>query len=220
MRILGFDAATAACSAALIEDGRILAQEAVAMEHGHAEALVPMIMGVMGGRPFAELAAIGVTRGPGGFTGIRVALACARGLGLAAARPVIGVTTFAAFARSAALPAETAKLLVLVESKRRDLYAQLFDAARRPLAEPAALLPEDLPAYAGEGPLALAGDGAARAAPAFGPAAVVAAGPSHPDAAAIAALAAEALAAFGPPSAPPSALYLRAPDVTLPKARR
>ena len=220
MRVLGFDAATAACSAALIEDGRILAQEAVAMQHGHAETLVPMIMRVMGGRPFAKLDAIGVTRGPGGFTGIRVALATARGLGLAAARPVIGVTTFAAFARTAALPPGAAKLLVLVESKRRDLYAQLFDQALRPLAEPAALLPEDLPAYAGEGPLALAGDGALRAAPSFGAAAALAAGPSHPDAAAVAALAAEALAALGPPPAPPSALYLRAPDVTLPKARR
>ena len=210
----------AACSAALFEDGRILAEEAEAMEHGHARALVPMIVAVMGGRPFASLDAIGVTRGPGGFTGIRVALATARGLGLAAARPVFGVTTFAAVARAAEMPpGEHRNVLVLIESKRRDLYAQLFSAERAPLAEPAALLPEDLPAYAGGGPLLLAGDGAARALPGFGRAACLAPGPGRPDAAVVAAIAAELLREHGPPPAPPAALYLRAPDVTVPKER-
>ncbi len=120
MRILGLDAAGAACSAALIEEGRVLARECAAMEHGHAEALVPMLLRVMAGRPFADLDGIGVTRGPGGFTGIRVALATARGLGLAAARPVLGVTSFAAVARSLS-PPPGLRLLVLIESKRRDL---------------------------------------------------------------------------------------------------
>lgn len=220
MRVLGLDAATAACSAAVVEDGRILARMSRPMEHGHAEALVPMILEAMDGRRFEELDAIGVTRGPGGFTGIRVALATARGLGLAAGRPVIGVTTFAAVARSAEPPAGASKLLVLIESKRPDLYAQLFDAAGAPLAEPVALLPEALAAYAGPGRLALAGDGAQRALPAFGGSALLATGPAHPDAAAVAALAAELLARCGPPPAPPSALYLRAPDVSFPKARR
>jgi tRNA threonylcarbamoyladenosine biosynthesis protein TsaB len=220
MRVLGLDAATAACSAALIEDGRILARESAPMEHGHAQALVPMILKVMDGRPFSALDAIGVTRGPGGFTGIRVGLATARGLGLAAARPVVGVTTFAAVARSVEPPAAATKLLVLIESKRRDVYAQLFAAAGEALAEPAALLIEDLPAYAGEGILALAGDAAERAAAAFDGAVQIARGPVRPDAAAVAAIAAEMLARSGPPPAPPAALYLRAPDVTLPTERR
>lgn len=221
MRILGLDAATAACSAALYEDGRILAEAAAAMEHGHAQALVPMILTVMAGHSFASLDAIAVTRGPGGFTGIRVGLATARGLGLAAQRPVVGVTTFAAVARAVeSSPGERRNLLVLIESKRRDLYAQLYSAEGRPLAEPAALMPEDLPAYAGEGALLLAGDGAARAAPVFGRAASLAPGPGRPEAAAVAALAAELLAEAGPPPSPPAALYLRAPDVTVPKERR
>ncbi len=220
MRILGLDAAMAACSAALYEDGRILAEAAEAMEHGHAQALVPMILEVMASRPFSSLDAIGVTRGPGGFTGIRVGLATARGLGLAARRPVLGVTTFAAVARRVEIPpGERRNLLVLIESKRRDLYAQLFSAAGVPLAEPVALPPEDLPAYAGEGELLLAGNGAARAAHLFAQAAMA---PSsrHPEAAAVAALAAQLLASAGPPTSPPAALYLRAPDVTQPKDRR
>ena len=220
MRILGLDAATAGCSAALVEDGLLLARASLALEHGHAQALVPMIIEVMEGRPFAALDGIGVTLGPGGFTGIRVALATARGLGLAAAKPVLGVTTFAAVARGLEPPPEAGKLLVLIESKRRDLYAQLFEGAGRPLAEPAALLPEDLRAYAGEGPLLLAGDGAPRAAPLFGSSARLAHGAARPDAAAVAAIAAELLAGSGPPAEPPRALYLRAPDVTFPKQRR
>jgi tRNA threonylcarbamoyladenosine biosynthesis protein TsaB len=219
MRVLGLDAATAGCSAALFEDGRILAHAGAAMEHGHAEALVPMILDVMGGRSFADLDGIGVTRGPGGFTGIRVALATARGLGLAAARPVVGVTTFAAIARAVEMPAGMDRLLVLIESRRRDLYAQLFAAAGRAIGEPAALMPEDLPVYAGPGPILLAGDGAARAAAVFGNAAL-APGPGRPDAAAVAALAAQTLAREGPPATAPTALYLRDADVTLPKARR
>ncbi len=220
MRILGLDAATAACSAALCEDGRVLAETAEAMEHGHAQALMPMILTVMAGHSFASLDAIGVTRGPGGFTGIRVGLATARGLGLAARRPVLGVTTFAAVARNVEVsPGERRNLLVLIESKRRDLYAQLFSAAGVPLAEPVALPPEDLPAYAGEGELLLAGNGAARVAYLFAQAAM-ARSFRHPEAAAVAALAAELLAAAGPPPSPPAALYLRAPDVTQPKERR
>ena len=190
------------------------------MEHGHAEALVPMVLKVMGGRSFTDLDGIGVTRGPGGFTGIRVALATARGLGLAAARPVLGITTFAAVAHSVDLPSGVGRLLVLIESKRRDLYAQLFADPGRALGEPAALLPEDLPAFAGPGSILLAGDGAARAAAVFGKDAMLAPGPGRPDAAAVAALAADMLTRDGPPSQAPSALYLRAADVSLPKARR
>jgi tRNA threonylcarbamoyladenosine biosynthesis protein TsaB len=220
MRVLGLDAATAACSAALIEDGRVLARESVPMQHGHAQALVPMVLRVMDGRPFSALDAIGVTRGPGGFTGIRVALATARGLGLAAARPVVGVTTFAALVRGLERPAGATRILVLIESKRRDVYAQLFSAVGEPLADPAALLPEDLPSYAGAGPVVLAGDAAGRAAPAFGASARIATGPAQPDAGAVAAIAAEMLARSGPPPAPPAAFYLRAPDVTFPKERK
>lgn len=220
MRILGLDAATAACSAALLENGRILAHECEEMEHGHAQALMPMILRVMAGRSFAELDGIGVTRGPGGFTGIRVALATARGLGLAAARPVLGVTSFAAVARAVEMPPDVSKLLVLIQSRRRDVYAQLFAGSRQPLLEPAALFPEDLPAYAGEGALILAGDGAARTAAVFGATAHLAPGPGRPDAAMVAAIAAEMLAKAGRTVPAPSALYLRSADVTLPKERR
>ena len=218
MRVLGLDAATAACSAALLEDGRILAEAEQPMQHGHAEALLPIVQKVMTGTSFAGLDAIAVTVGPGGFTGIRVGLAAARGLGLAAKKPVLGVTTFAAIAHAARRQLGAGqRLLVLVESKRADVYAQLFAPDLSPLREPAALLPEQLPGYVGEGALLLAGDGCARVAALF-PDALLAAGDGRPQARCVAALGAARLRRSGPPAAPPRALYLRAPDVTLPRS--
>jgi tRNA threonylcarbamoyladenosine biosynthesis protein TsaB len=190
------------------------------MEHGHAQALVPMILRVMDGHTFSSLDAFGVTCGPGGFTGIRVGLASARALGLAAQRPVFGVSTFTAIVRGLPVsPGDDRKILVLIESKRPDLYAQLFSPERQPLAEAAALRVEDLAAYAGTGPLLLAGDGAARAASFFGSAVELAPGSARPDAAVVAAIAMELLREQGPPSAPPRAFYLKAPDVTVPRKR-
>ena len=217
MRVLGLDAATAGCSAALLEDGRILAEADEAMQHGHAQALMPMVQKVMRGHDYAGLDAIAVTAGPGGFTGIRVGLAAARGLGLAAKKPVLGVTTFEAIAYAARGELGAGqRLLVLVESKRADLYAQLFAPDLSPLREPAALLPGQLPDYAGEGPLLIAGDGAGRAASVF-PHGATAAGDGRPHARTIAAIGVERLRREGAPAKPPAAFYLRAPDATLPK---
>jgi tRNA threonylcarbamoyladenosine biosynthesis protein TsaB len=220
MKVLGIDTATAACSVALLQDASVLAAESEPMQHGHAQALVPMLLRVMNGHEFGSLDAFGVTCGPGGFTGIRVGLATARGLALAARRPVFGVSTFTAVVRGLPLPAgHDRKILVLIESRRPDLYAQLFSPERQPLADPAALRLEALAAYAGIGPLLLAGDGAARAVPALGSAVELAPGPGRPEAATVAAIAIELLSQQGPPSAPPRAFYLKAPDVTVPRKR-
>ena len=70
------------------------------MVRGHAEALMPLIARVMDAAAlgFAELDRIAVTTGPGSFTGLRVGIAAARGIALAAGKPAVGLTTLAAFA--------------------------------------------------------------------------------------------------------------------------
>jgi tRNA threonylcarbamoyladenosine biosynthesis protein TsaB len=142
--------------------------------YGQAEALLPLVDDAMheaGLRPSA-LDLIAVTTGPGSFTGIRVGIAAARGIALAAGLPLIGVGSFEAVAHivpSAAVAGGC--LLVALETRRPDLYVQLFDSARRPLGEPAATLPETLAATVAEvAPrcIAIAGDAAARAATALG----------------------------------------------------
>src|SRR5216110_1764841 len=102
MLVLAIDTALDACAAAVLDTdaAKIIAQESQAMKRGHAEALMPLIARVMkaSGIAFTSLDRIAVTTGPGSFTGLRVGLSAARGIGLAAGNPVVGVTTLSAYA--------------------------------------------------------------------------------------------------------------------------
>ena len=231
MRILGFDTATNACSAALWRNGRIVASRFEPMARGHAERLMPMILEVMAeaGDGFDDLDAIAVTNGPGAFTGLRIGLAAARGLALAGRLPCLAVTTLEAVA--AAVPEAERRvgtLLVVLVAKRADVYAQAFAADLTPLGAPAALLPEALPALlAGDagpvrGPVVVAGDAADRARQALTAARIESrssAAAGLPDAAVVVALAA-ARWDPGVAAAKPTPLYLRPPSTTARKTRR
>ena len=111
MLILAIDTALDACAAGVLDTdaGELIAQESQAMKRGHAEALMPLIARVIkaAGVAFAALDRIAVTTGPGSFTGLRVGLSAARGIALAADKPVVGLTTLTAYA--APLSARTAR---------------------------------------------------------------------------------------------------------------
>ena len=125
--LLAIETAGSACSAAVARGPVVLAAERLAMRYGHAEALLPMIDRVVAasGVSRAALDGIAVALGPGGFTGIRVGLGAAQGIALALKARLIGVTSFAAVA--ALLPAGLGAALVALDSRREDLYVQLFD---------------------------------------------------------------------------------------------
>jgi tRNA threonylcarbamoyladenosine biosynthesis protein TsaB len=226
MKVLAFDSSGAACSAAIRDgEGRLLAHRFEPLARGHAERLMPMLREVLqeAGLAFSGLDLIAVTTGPGSFTGIRVGLAAARGLALASGLPLLGITAFEAVA-SALSPDECrgGALIVAIDSRRDDLFIQSFAADGTALSAPAALAPALLADAAPAGDLTLAGDGAARARDALaalGRPALVAGADGPPDAADIAAL---AIARWHPGMCPtlPLPLYLRAPDVTMPTARR
>lgn len=222
-RLLGIDTAAGTCSVALWTDGAILARSEE-IERGHAERLMPMLVALLAdaGVGFADLDAVAVSVGPGAFTGLRIGLAAARGIALAAGLPCFGTTTLEAIAddvgerrRAGAVPAGL-PLLVGLDTKRRDLYGQAFDAAGVPLGPPqvggadmiAALLCAD-------GERLVAGDGAAAlvAADATGGGrAIVLSECRYPTAAAVARLAARRWMQGERPLRPPSPLYLRAAD--------
>lgn len=211
--ILGLDAAAAACSVALWRDGRALAYREAPMARGHAEALMPLVLETLAaaGLVFGEIDRIAVGVGPGSFTGIRIALAAARGIALAANLPVVGIDSFNAVAAAIPAPALGARsLLVVIDSKRRELFGQYFDSRRLALGEPLVLEAAALLARRPAGPLLVAGDGAGHLPAAPDMARVE--GTGRPDARAIARLAAEGRVILG---ARP--LYLRPPDVTLPQ---
>ncbi len=128
MKLLALDTAMAACSVAVYDSQRacVLASAFASMERGHAEAIAPMVRDVMveAGLEFRELDRIAVTIGPGTFTGVRIGLSMARGLGLALDRPVTGIDTLSAIAVNEA----RAPLLVTADARRDEVYAALFDA--------------------------------------------------------------------------------------------
>lgn len=219
MMVLGLDSAAGACSAALWRDGAVVARRLETMARGHAETLMPMASAVMAeaGARFGALDAVGVTVGPGAFTGVRIGLAAARGLALAAGVPAVGVTTFEALA-AAVPPGERAgrTIVVAIDTKRADVYLQLFDEALRPISEPAALAPAAVAARLPGGPLLTVGDGLYLLAEALaGRDGRASAAPPYPDAGWVATLAARRLHAGGPID-PPVPLYLRPADAVRP----
>jgi len=209
----------------------MLAEERVALRHGHAETLVPLIERIMAkaGSAPTQLDTIAVATGPGSFTGIRVGLAAAHGIALATGARLIGVTSFAAVAASVqrdAVAIVPEAILVALDSRRPDLYVQLFaaDGGDRPLSPPGAVLPEELADFVGRHAVAgtglmVAGDAAAQAAAALDGLVAFAVVPdTAPDARGVAAAVARwQWRAGDAPPAPARPLYLRPPDVTLPK---
>jgi tRNA threonylcarbamoyladenosine biosynthesis protein TsaB len=223
--LLAIETTGSACSVAIGRGAEVIAAERLAMRYGHGEALLPMIDRVLAAAalPRSALDGIAVAVGPGGFTGIRVGLGAAHGIALALDARLIGITSFAAVA--ACLPAGSRIVLVALDSRREDLYVQLFDGATaKPLAEPAAVLPETLARYVGgsvsSGSVLLAGDMAETARSALGGHFdVELASGSAPDARGVL-LAASRQAERGARLDAARALYLRPPDVMLPKTRR
>ena len=213
VRVLGFDTALGACSAAIVDGARVLAQESAVLRRGHAEALMPMIEAVRGaaGLAFADLDLLAVTIGPGTFTGLRVGLAAARGLALAAARPLVGITTLEALAAGAAAPTA---VFVAIDARRGELYGQAFAADRTPLGRPAVLAVDRAARAVPPGPVAIIGSGTNQIMAALTAAgrddARPAATPVDPDAVVVARLAQRR----GPPAdaGPVRPLYLRQPD--------
>lgn len=214
MKLLAFDAASSACSAAVFVDGRVAAERFAAMERGQAEALVPMIEAVMAeaGLAFAALDGLAVTIGPGAFTGVRIGLAAAHGLALARSLPCVGLTTLEAVAFPAANELrEGETLIAAVESKREELFLQPFRSNLGPVGAAFAASPEEAGTLLPEGRLLLAGDGADRLRSGLGARAAIAGASGPPRAAAFVALGAARLRQ-AVPSVLPRPLYLRSPD--------
>ncbi len=213
MITLAIDTCLAVCQVAILIDDCLVAQASEPMIRGHQERLAPMARDLMreARLDFNAINRIGVTVGPGSFTGLRVGLAFAKGLALALGRPCVGVETLVALAADGQVMGVTA---AVIDAGRGNLYLQLF-AGGRPISGPD-ILPigtaaARLAEIADAGPLTLIGPGANLLSDIVADATCILLAAPSPEMVA-------RLAAHVPPT-PPRALYLRPPDA-IPTAAR
>ncbi|KRR23464.1 tRNA (adenosine(37)-N6)-threonylcarbamoyltransferase complex dimerization subunit type 1 TsaB [Bradyrhizobium retamae] len=140
MLILSIDTALDACAAAVLDTGAggVIARESQAMKRGHAEALMPLIARVMkaSGVAFAALDRVAATTGPGSFTGLRVGLSAARGIALAAGKPVVGVTTLTVFAAPIVSESSEHPVIAAIDARHDHVYFQVLGGDGSSLVKP------------------------------------------------------------------------------------
>lgn len=219
MRILAIDTALPAVSACVLDHDaeEPIAAETIAMERGHAEALLPLIERVMskieGG--FASIDRVAVAVGPGSFTGIRIGLAAGQAIALACKAEIVGVSTLAALAAPLILDPFEGVVAAAIDARHGKVYIAAFSGDGRALLTPRRAGALEALRALGAGPLLLIGSGApllAKEARARGVPAKIVGEQASPDIVFVARL---GLAAQ-PETAPARPLYLKEPDVTLP----
>jgi tRNA threonylcarbamoyladenosine biosynthesis protein TsaB len=220
MLILAIDTALDACSAAVLDTdaSKIVAQESQPMKRGHAEALMPLLARVMkaSGIAFASLDRIAVTTGPGSFTGLRVGLSAARGIALAAGKPVVGLTTLTAYAAPIVTENGAHPIISAIDARHDHVYFQVVGGDGSSLIRPQVAPIGEALAASKFGAPHLVGNAAnilAERWPADAPPPFRIDPQTAPDIAWVAWLG----AAVSPEMAPARPYYLRAPDAKPPK---
>ncbi|AWC20605.1 t(6)A37 threonylcarbamoyladenosine biosynthesis protein [Aminobacter sp. MSH1] len=213
MILLAIDCAASLCAASVhdVDAGRELGRCVRDLGKGHAEHLMAVIDEALeqAGKAYADLGRIGVSTGPGSFTGVRVGVSAARGFSLALKIPAVGVTTLEALAYETRQALGPMKVQAALDAGREELHAALYDANGKALREPAVLSLAEAVEIASSAPMALAGTAAQSIANAVGVDKALQIGPL----AATADIGTYArLAAAKQPGDRPKPLYLRAPD--------
>jgi tRNA threonylcarbamoyladenosine biosynthesis protein TsaB len=130
VRVLAIETSTSQAAVALLDGGRLVLSRSHARPKQSAERLLPLIAELLaeaGWRP-SDVARIGVSVGPGSFTGLRVGIACAQGLALGLGVPLLGVTSLRAMAR--AVPASLlGHRCPVLDARRGEVFVAAYDAA-------------------------------------------------------------------------------------------
>jgi len=161
--ILAIDTATPVGSVALVASDKVVINRYFDIGLQHSKRLFVEIDEACraAGVEVADLDAVAVSIGPGSFTGLRIGLAAAKGLCLAAAKRLLTISTLEAMA--ARLPYACHSVCALLDARKKQVYAGLYDTTEgwpRPLSAPVAIAPEDLLQTRGGKPTIYTGDGA------------------------------------------------------------
>lgn len=135
MKLIAFDCSSPWFHGA-IRGGSHDCELAIRLDHGHQEAIVPLLDGLCtrAGLKPADLDGIIVGKGPGSFTGVRVAMAAAKGFAMAAGKPLVSVSLLDAVARQLSplpCPGSWPLLVPLLDGKKQRFYTALFDGGMR-----------------------------------------------------------------------------------------
>jgi tRNA threonylcarbamoyladenosine biosynthesis protein TsaB len=128
VKILAIDTATERCSAALLADGSCI-ERSIETARGHAELILPMVESLLSeaGMRLQELDGVAYGRGPGAFTGVRIAVGVVQGLAYGADLPTIGVSDLAAIAQQVARPDD--RILVCMDARMGEVYWSTFNCS-------------------------------------------------------------------------------------------
>lgn len=148
MRVLGIETATWTASVAVMDGEQALAEQTRQAAGSHVVSLIPLLDEVLhaAGMPLSAVDLIAVSIGPGSFTGLRIGLSIAKGLALAARKPLVGVPTLSAMAYAAG-PRDGKPLCPVLDARKHEVYAALFAWSAQgpmPIWGPAALAPDTL----------------------------------------------------------------------------
>lgn len=219
MNILAIETALGSGQVALWTKDRVVEAATIEDPRGLAEHLVPTIDLVIerAGASYPALDRIAVTVGPGTFTGLRIGLAAARAIGLAADRPVVGVTTLDALAGGVADKADDSEAVIAaIDARRGQIYFQEFHLRQTGLVAAGAGKAVDnleIDRVLPEGRILAVGSGADLVAAARNQDVRLMEGFDRIDMAAFCTLARN----VEPTGVAPAPLYLREPDAKLPK---
>jgi len=146
MVVLAIDTSTNCMSVALLNDGDAVCEVNLRVKAGHGGILLPIIDEALAksGIDRKDIGLIAVGTGPGSFTGLRIGIATAKGLGVGLGCPLAGVSTLDAVAKGA-LPAPL-QIMPVLDAKKHEVFCALYDADGNRLSEPMNLKPENLKA--------------------------------------------------------------------------
>lgn len=163
--ILGIDSSAISAGCALVEGGKIVAEQYLNTRHTHSETLMPMVSGMLqnAGVVLSDIERIAVTTGPGSFTGLRIGIATVKGLCMGAEKPCVGVSTLEAIAYN--FIDVDGIICACMDARCKQVYNALFRSEGgviTRLCDDRAITLEELSAELSrlEGRVILAGDGA------------------------------------------------------------
>lgn len=145
-KILCLETATTVCSAALFEDGKLVAFREIDEGFSHSEKLTVFIEEIVNETNVSikELSAVAVSNGPGSYTGLRIGMSVAKGICYAADVPMIAVSTLEIMAARAIEELKDEKSTMLfcpmIDARRMEVYCALYDSNLNVLRKPAAVI--------------------------------------------------------------------------------